>query len=769
MTDSDIVGSFEAGIGPSLHTPYTEVHALLISWADNDFGKPLDDEITNLRAVLENEYNYSSVTTFSIPTENAHRRLNREISSFVEDYSSSSDSLIIIYYGGHCGPNSKNAKEAEWAAFEDEDRGPSLLWLYTQGLLFAARGDVLLILDCCHAALLCAGLKSDGGRFELVAACGKASKTPIPGRLSFTNGLIRILKRHVHEGITSQSLASVLREDSKITETPVFHDFVRQYPTHIRLQPLPTLDAAEATNGFIQKPSGYLLFRASLSGDVTGLQIAQWLKAAPPDYVTAVSIEAIVSRARRMQTSTNLVDGCFPPGSMFEALPAAARAEIVRCMRNLNTVMAVTGDLATSAEPGEELVSQTLNELEDASSSVAAAIETPLLAVEPSNVDSSGIIHASRPIAEATDLIPSLVLREAILSECPTLYSTEIALGQLTFNNNDPSRFKFGTFSINSDGSPTLNWPIMAERYNYADAANSTGDPCPKALSQIRKMTGLLCHPKRKGFHIMPCLGFYRDRVRRELGLVFRPPPSRFDLSQGQEGFTTLLDLLKSRKLVPLGERIHLAWALAVAVEHLHRVGWVHKSFRSSIIGFVQRGREDSSSQETADSKVVVEQPGEIKEPLLDDEKKWDLTCPYLFGYEYARPGDGTTYLDEDHTLANNIYRHPERWGMPSAKFEKKHDAYALGVVLLEIALWKDVQGILKVRDEKVRAEEIAEALRKKYETKTLPHQIGGVFVGVIMTCLVFGERTKGMSDYEAQVFFQREVTRRLKGVVGKI
>jgi hypothetical protein len=38
-----------------------------------------------------------------------------------------------------------------------------------------------------------------------------------------------------------------------------------------------------------------------------------------------------------------------------------------------------------------------------------------------------------------------------------------------------------------------------------------------------------------------------------------------------------------------------------------------------------------------------------------------------------------------------NFYRHPVRQGKPSESFTVVHDIYSLGVVLLEIGLWKTV------------------------------------------------------------------------------
>jgi hypothetical protein len=213
MAETDIVEAFKSSIGPSLNDPYSQVHVLLLFWARNDLGAGVEEEVRDLRAVFEKEYNYGCVS-LPIPVDGSQeRRLNLEISRFVDDRSRNSDSLIIIYYAGHCSKNAQG--QTEWAAFAEG--GPTLRWHLAQQLLFSARGDVLLILDCCNASLITRGYKNDGGRFELIAASAIGAQTPAPGRTSFTRALTKLLRQHAMHGISSESLASKLREDDRIT------------------------------------------------------------------------------------------------------------------------------------------------------------------------------------------------------------------------------------------------------------------------------------------------------------------------------------------------------------------------------------------------------------------------------------------------------------------------------------------------------------------------------------------------------------------------
>ena len=70
------------------------------------------------------------------------------------------------------------------------------------------------------------------------------------------------------------------------------------------------------------------MLKISLAEELTGLRIAEWLNAHPPDGVKAVSVEALILKARRFQ---GLVDHTvFPPGSMFGKLSEGAQRELLR-------------------------------------------------------------------------------------------------------------------------------------------------------------------------------------------------------------------------------------------------------------------------------------------------------------------------------------------------------------------------------------------------------------------------------------------------------
>jgi len=63
---------------------------------------------------------------------------------------------------------------------------------------------------------------------------------------------------------------------------------------------------------------------------------------------------------------------------------------------------------------------------------------------------------------------------------------------------------------------------------------------------------------------------------------------------------------------------------------------------------------------------------------------------PFLTGFIHSRLDTGATNLKGDNAPEDRIYQHPDHWGIKvEHKFSMLHDVYSLGVVLLEIGLWK--------------------------------------------------------------------------------
>lgn len=116
----------------------------------------------------------------------------------------------------------------------------------------------------------------------------------------------------------------------------------------------------------------------------------------------------------------------------------------------------------------------------------------------------------------------------------------------------------------------------------------------------------------------------------------------------------------------PLEVRIKLAQDIAVAVAKFHSIGWLHQGIQSR------------------NTAIAVD---------LNDGPSYGN--PFLLGFSKSRALGDSSFVDND--PLNNLYQHPDRW-QPSSTVAHTavYDLYSLGVILLEIGLWKGITDILK-------------------------------------------------------------------------
>ncbi|KAI9829115.1 MAG: hypothetical protein M1832_000138 [Thelocarpon impressellum] len=165
-----------------------------------------------------------------------------------------------------------------------------------------------------------------------------------------------------------------------------------------------------------------------------------------------------------------------------------------------------------------------------------------------------------------------------------------------------------------------------------------------------------------------------------------------------------------------LGARFFIAHALAQTVLNIHSSGWVHKNIWSHGVLVLPSSQTQSSGLGRLD--------------------------PFLMGWGSARPVLGGTALAPDFEVEPNFYRHPVRQGQPRSAFKVEHDLYALGVVLLEIGLWRTASRIFK--DQMQRAWErgklppgkTIEGWMVNLAKEQVPREMGSAYSTAVERCL---------------------------------
>ena len=194
--------------------------------------------------------------------------------------------------------------------------------------------------------------------------------------------------------------------------------------------------------------------------------------------------------------------------------------------------------------------------------------------------------------------------------------------------------------------------------------------------SRVDQLAILLGNTSDASFHALQCIGILpkdhayepEDEAQVCYGLVF-------DLQVAQDGAPshsprsvfTLSELYAETRKPSLNERLTIALALAETVLQLHTTGWLHKGLRPDNVLFLQY-----------------------------ESQTWDAGTakgPYLAGYDYARPSNTDTETTPSQPELE-LYRRPSAQGPARSNFNKQYDLFALGCILIEIALWRSLKDI---------------------------------------------------------------------------
>lgn len=245
---------------------------------------------------------------------------------------------------------------------------------------------------------------------------------------------------------------------------------------------------------------------------------------------------------------------------------------------------------------------------------------------------------------------------------------------------------------------------------------------------RLRKVSGLLGGQKSQELRLLPCAGYLEQTE-------YRVGKQRFALVYELEFKPTrcksLLDLLRTFnkvQLPPLEVRVNLARLLCRSMLLYHSSSWIHHDFRSYNIVFIggPSGIDSNISKESEFEGI-------------------DLSAPYIVGFGHARDeAVESLMLADKKTAAKILSEHKRYWSpnyLASSKamrtersFQREHDIYSLGCVLVEIGVWKPLEAYSwSSAYENSHREWHARLLREEGKLRAL---CGSRYAEAVMACL---------------------------------
>lgn len=262
---------------------------------------------------------------------------------------------------------------------------------------------------------------------------------------------------------------------------------------------------------------------------------------------------------------------------------------------------------------------------------------------------------------------------KSILVMTETIQEQPIKAARISVKHLDFKK-KVGDFEIqhltNSQNASRMNVVVESKSYSEQQANK---DVATELHNRLQDVTALIQRLKKAGderFRVLPCVGYYHNASACECGVVYRFPGSSPNLR-----LVTLHSVLQNGS-VPLERRMDLAYTLSASIAEFHAAKWLQKNVSSFNVVFFYK--DDGRSRKSEAWMRALENP-------------------YFLGFMHSKGQElgfteGPTE-DEQHRL----YQHSEYLkGVGRVRYSQKHEYYSLGLVLLEIGLWKPLPAIVK-------------------------------------------------------------------------
>lgn len=196
--------------------------------------------------------------------------------------------------------------------------------------------------------------------------------------------------------------------------------------------------------------------------------------------------------------------------------------------------------------------------------------------------------------------------------------------------------------------------PVLVERVYYEGSwvDEVTGPELRLRLAAVIELLHAEATERIPG--TLYCKGMFHEPSNRAVGVVYILPPLR-------EEPVTLQDYLNRSHLPSLDDRFKLALDICRCIYNFHKAGWLHRNLHSKNILFFPANKAEWTNE------------------------------PWIVGFSRSRESKphSFTHGPQDNDLRS--YQHPE-YLTHQERYREEFDYYSIGLILLEIGLWKTLK-----------------------------------------------------------------------------
>lgn len=300
--------------------------------------------------------------------------------------------------------------------------------------------------------------------------------------------------------------------------------------------------------------------------------------------------------------------------------------------------------------------------------------------------------------------------------------------------------------------------------------------PGLRQITRLTNLVGLLNHNSLLQKFLAPkCKGLVDDPLNSRIGIIYRTSKAHAE-KRAKFEYLELQKFVRSTPTMPsVGERFQIGKKLATAMSNLHSVHWLHKSFRSDNIVFLEN--PTSIAQPPSPDGDIVRNPTQMGGLGALSPTPSPLPQLFIIGWDLSRP-DSPSELSESISLSSasfqnkrenmKLYSHPEIHASllstnKHSRYRTEFDIYSLGLVLLEIGLWRTLDSM---RRKCSSDEDFRRMLRSEYCDKLLP-KMGSIYWRATQRCIandfdLQATDSGEAEDFPLQIAFEKQVVSQL-------